>query len=162
MDKLEWALTWSVEERLAYQPVKGDSILQDDHAATFLEFSGHGDLEIDLNRILNFGGGEFTFPFAFEVYCTLNYRVRIEVYCALPPSRQDVMAIVAKNDGSYDVDEPYMLKVQGTAAFSLGSAVESAHLTEADVERLLDGLLTNPENIRVDNMKATPIELDWS
>jgi hypothetical protein len=110
--------------------VSSDRIPDDNNEAMILSVYDPHELTFDFDDVDYYGEGELGVPFEASVECEVNYAVYKADYFMLSDEKMNAMSIGERNDHYFDVDETYVVNVEGILSLSL----DADTLKEDDID----------------------------
>jgi hypothetical protein len=107
------AIVNAIEELLPGHTVDG---LPEEYEATVDSFGEIRDLDVDADRLVDFGEGIFSVPFSATSECLIGYFMPKSDWYGLPPENTPT-SIEDWNDHVFRVDEYFDLRIEGTLSF---------------------------------------------
>jgi hypothetical protein len=132
-NEISYVLRKDANEKIVGRTVHSHSIPDDNHEATIQGYYDPENIEMDLNSLLYFGGGEFGLPYSYTTTVELVYYIYKADYYAL---HDDVSpSVTDHNDHYYEAEEEREVIVRGVLKIIVPAAV----LAQISTEEALDG-----------------------
>lgn len=132
-NEIAYVLRKEANERIVGRTVHSHSIPDDNHEAAIQGYCDPEDIELDLNNLSYFGGGEFGLPYSYTSTVTLIYYIYKADYYALHDDFSP--SVTDHNDHYFEAEEEREVTVSGMLKIMIPAAV----LADVSTEDALDG-----------------------
>ncbi|QDL53659.1 PIN domain-containing protein [Rhodoferax aquaticus] len=149
-NEIFYVLQKEANEKIVGRTVHSHSIPDDNHEATIQGYYDPENIELDLNNLSYFGGGEFGLPYSYTSTVTLIYYIYKADYYALRDD--DSPSVTDHNDHYFQAEEEREVTVRGMLKIMIPAAV----LADVSTEDALDG---NVE-ISIDSVDSVELSED--
>jgi hypothetical protein len=117
--------------------VEDSSIPDDNNEGMVTGVNEAVNVVFDFTKVEYYGADDFGIPFTTSVDCTLNYAVFKADYYSLDEEKMERMSIDERNRHYYDVDEEYLLSVQGVLRITLDSEALQDELDDSELDAVI-------------------------